>query len=810
MAKWVVIWCVLILGSRLITAIAVSDGMSAKREDDTYIGSNWRSVTMNTATNSTASMHGAHSPMPTCSITKETAATETSATNATSGSASCPSTPLEQLMDQSNGGSDGLQIIFTVDPNFVGCFEAVPINDFTRHTVFAYIKELKDVLTRTPDNPLGDNLLIATEHVENDETTYKQRIDAALTAFDNRTAAGAHWEDHVMLPSMMLAAYQMTQIPTNEETAKDDNCNKTVKSPTVHFTTATSFWHTAETTAGTGSLVNSKANATSRQWDAFNINSIAGSVIFLPRWTPLVHSTEDDAYTVTGRFGVPARDWNPATLQNIVSTFVNISQVKTEPELSEWAANADKTQLQYAYQAHYDAAPDSRTPPVETAHVKVPQTAEVARQHCWNEGAKPPSEVDIQNTMKEIFEGLQRLHSLAPLESKGRLLAESPDPAAGGTPYVLKRDYAEAAYGMTKFRFPDHLLQAPHEFKPWLARNEVFNASQLEEGSKKNGTFAPQLLRAAATHMIKVACGLPWLLQFKIALFELSEYRVYLLGGADAKDEDIHIVYTPAYFHNGRLAMRFSTLKPGHVIHALLPPCENDTCINPNAQDAAHELPPTQPGSLQTLWWTEWYYGQRPLPHIYDMLVSAARDGAKALRLRQTAYGQLLRSVNDAFVRVDVLLALPWNTSSNRRQVVTRINEMDWINSAALMISVWENTPAAREAAENICGTVAPTEPEAPPGDDVLPEKAQKARSRRLDPHSEEKTLDRVAPSYQNGPLSAMAASLYNGTASGLEDCSALSAEQLRAAMQLVQGRSPGFRLARAMLQRANVLNAAS
>jgi hypothetical protein len=135
---------------------------------------------------------------------------------------------------------------------------------------------------------------------------------------------------------------------------------------------------------------------------------------------------------------------------------------------------------------------------------------------------------------------------------------------------------------------------------------------------------------------------------------------------------------------------------------------------------------------------------------------------------------------------------------------------MDWINSAALMISVWENTPAAREAAENICGTVAPTEPEAPPGDDVLPEKAQKARSRRLDPHSEEKTLDRVAPSYQNGPLSAMAASLYNGTASGLEDCSALSAEQLRAAMQLVQGRSPGFRLARAMLQRANVLNAAS
>jgi hypothetical protein len=40
------------------------------------------------------------------------------------------------------------------------CFEAVTVNDFTRHTVLAYIRELKDILTATRGNPRGDDLAV--------------------------------------------------------------------------------------------------------------------------------------------------------------------------------------------------------------------------------------------------------------------------------------------------------------------------------------------------------------------------------------------------------------------------------------------------------------------------------------------------------------------------------------------------------------------------------------------------------------------------------------------------------------------------
>lgn len=55
---------------------------------------------------------------------------------------------------------------------------------------------------------------IPAEYVEDGQSTYRLRIDAAIVAADglaNASTEGAQQPTTVMIPSMLLAAYQMTQ-----------------------------------------------------------------------------------------------------------------------------------------------------------------------------------------------------------------------------------------------------------------------------------------------------------------------------------------------------------------------------------------------------------------------------------------------------------------------------------------------------------------------------------------------------------------------------------------------------------------------
>lgn len=725
---------------------------------------------------------------------------------------------------------EDLHVIFTIDPNFHWCFESIPINNLTRRTVFAYVRTLKDALTATVDNPDGDDLLIAPDHVEDDEYTYRMRIDAALAAANYGRSPGS-----IMLPSMLLTAYQMTQLSDSSPSDETiDSPSGRLPSDNLHFTTSKSFWKVAEITNEEGFLSNVAIDPVAMQWVSYKINSIKGAVIFLPRWTPLVHTTEPDATAVTTKFGSPPQNWGPSTLLHMVSTFARIAQVSTVPDLPEWAANANKTQLQVIYSNYYNAAPEMRTPPLETATLTPPMTPEEAKQQCWKDkDAALPSESTIQNTMKAIFEGLQQLHALAPPGSSGRLIAEKPDEAAGGTAYILKRDFAEAAYGMTKFRFPDHLIQAPHAFMPWLTKNEA--ATQTSSGQKESAP-APQLLRDAALHVINAACGLPWLLQFKVALFEMSEYRVYMLNGAKSRDEDMHVVYTPAVFRKGRLEMSFETLKPGSFLNVLLPLCYQN-CRSGDANDAASELPPTQRDALSNKQEHEWKMQMLPSPKIYNLLLSSARDGAKALRVRRTVDGSPLHSTNDVFIRVDVLLAMPWNESSGRREVVPRINEMDWLNSAALIMGLWDKSPEANRLVVKpspSCANSNSTSTDQSAHETlamlidtasrVVSGNASEAATHAEDSSVAGSSLKDTAGSTENSSQtchidadtqnSAYASSSYPHDdslakpASSPEPCGRslerdATADELRVAMQKAQGASPAFVLARAMLHRA-------
>ena len=73
------------------------------------------------------------------------------------------------------------------------------------------------------------------------------------------------------------------------------------------------------------------------------------------------------------------------------------------------------------------------------------------------------------------------------------------------------------------------------------------------------------------------------------------------------------------------------------------------------------------------------------------MIIRAGHDGAKALI--NSPEGHLLRTVQNVFIRVDVVLAAYWLTD-DEVTLVRMINELDWLNSAGMLAAFWKD-PAA-------------------------------------------------------------------------------------------------------------------
>lgn len=70
------------------------------------------------------------------------------------------------------------------------------------------------------------------------------------------------------------------------------------------------------------------------------------------------------------------------------------------------------------------------------------------------------------------------------------------------------------------------------------------------------------------------------------------------------------------------------------------------------------------------------------------MIVKAAHDGAKALV--NSPEGHLLKTVQNVFIRVDIVLATHWLTN-DEVLLVPMINEMDWLNSAGMLAAFWKD-----------------------------------------------------------------------------------------------------------------------
>lgn len=72
----------------------------------------------------------------------------------------------------------------------------------------------------------------------------------------------------------------------------------------------------------------------------------------------------------------------------------------------------------------------------------------------------------------------------------------------------------------------------------------------------------------------------------------------------------------------------------------------------------------------------------------YDMIIRAGHDGAKALV--GSSEGHLLNTIQNVFIRVDIVLAAHWLTD-DEVALVPMINEMDWLNSAGMLAAFWKD-----------------------------------------------------------------------------------------------------------------------
>lgn len=70
------------------------------------------------------------------------------------------------------------------------------------------------------------------------------------------------------------------------------------------------------------------------------------------------------------------------------------------------------------------------------------------------------------------------------------------------------------------------------------------------------------------------------------------------------------------------------------------------------------------------------------------MIVKAGHDGAQALV--HSPEGHLLKTVQNVFIRVDIVLAPHWLTD-DEVLLVPMINEMDWLNSAGMLATFWKD-----------------------------------------------------------------------------------------------------------------------
>ncbi|EIE23347.1 hypothetical protein COCSUDRAFT_41613 [Coccomyxa subellipsoidea C-169] len=369
-----------------------------------------------------------------------------------------------------------------------------------------------------------------------------------------------------------------------------------------------------------------------------------------------------------------------AKLTGLVQHFCSLTGASTLPSLAEWSVLPDKKRLHSMYMDYYEADPSTRTPPIPTVFLDPPGSEADMLALCHSSSLKS-SEAHTDATMRLIYEAMldlqkeqQRVQELGAKVDRISLVTNNEEEGALRH-FIIKREFAEGAILVKKVKFPSEALptankSAPALYRgdhPWRARPPL--PERVSEEVRASGlvTREPYLLEAAQLVSSR-SCGEGWLLQPHIVDMPDLEYRVYLFGGAESSgtSKDSVVVYTPSILDEG-LYLANLTLPEGHfwsdIIQAPGGPHEE---IDADVEGLSAKL-----GQERAPWENH---------RLYRKIVDAALSGARAMAAFQ--------DVRHMYARMDVVLGVYWG-EDGRMYVQMLINEMDWFNSAGVMMRYW-------------------------------------------------------------------------------------------------------------------------
>ncbi|KAK9905798.1 hypothetical protein WJX75_006443 [Coccomyxa subellipsoidea] len=568
------------------------------------------------------------------------------------------------------------------------CWELVPLDEKAKQTLIPWIASLKDTLTATQKYPNGVDLKIPEGHHKakelrgSDFDTFKQL--AMATVEGNSTT--------IPLPSNLLLMYQAvtSNLSLGELGLLDSGHASAQKllhlTPgRLRVTSEDNFWSTLLDVENGAKEVKSGLGAMLASWTGNRIqsplkhtSSFAHTVIVLPRIVPHVRNFDPER--------TPSEDeriWDVPKLAGLVEDFCSLTGATTLPSWAEWSVLPDKKRLHTMYMDYFEADPPSRTPPIPTVFLDPPGSEADLVALCRS-GLLTSSETHLDATMRVIYEAMVNLHKeqqrLQSLGVKVDRISLVTNNAEEGRlcHFIIKREFAEGAILVKKIAFPADALpgvnnSAPALYRgehPWRARPPL--PSRVPEDVRASGLVTRDpYLKEAAELLTSRGCGEGWLLQPHIIDMPDLEYRVYLFGGAESTgtSKDAVVVYTPSVLDEG-LYLANVTLPEGHFWSDIIqaPGGDPQDEINPEEEGVSAKLHQER---------APWHNDR-----LHRKIVDAALSGARAMAAFQDVP---LLTVRHMYARMDVVLGVYWG-EDRRMYVQTLINEMDWFNSAGVMM----------------------------------------------------------------------------------------------------------------------------
>ncbi|KAA6425415.1 MAG: hypothetical protein FRX49_04908 [Trebouxia sp. A1-2] len=292
------------------------------------------------------------------------------------------------------------------------------------------------------------------------------------------------------------------------------------------------------------------------------------------------------------------------------------------------------------FQEHYHRDPQHRFPHIPSIPVRVPVAMSTQMSLCYSSRYLQQQLVitneDLRATAAALLDAVRQLE----FDSDAQIIQQT-NQEDGRKPmrkFFIKRNYSDAAQDMD-----DALHDAQQLFK-------------------------------AAERIVKESCGEKWLLQPFIPDMERNEYRVYMVGGAEATGapNDTAVVYTPAfhayddkgqqqvYVWNMTLPQHFFSRAP----------------VDPDQQQSRADYNSSQVD--------QYYVSYFPFPiwrdeSMHELIVNVAKCAADAV----AHSGRSIRMGQHVMIRVDIALTHQGSLAK------PFISEAHVFNDAGLSFDVW-------------------------------------------------------------------------------------------------------------------------